>query len=115
MLKTAKKEAITDMVNDSGRNSNKLYTLISNLTGTFKENPLPEGLSNKEFAEEFAEFFIIKIKKIRQELDDKGIYSLASNGNPTHTLSKLDRFTVEEVASIIKLMPPKMCELDPIH
>ena len=31
-----------------------------------------------------------------------------------HTLSKLDRCMEEKVASIIKLMPYKMCELDPI-
>ena len=61
----------------------------------------------------FAEFFITKIKKIREELDDKGIYSLDSNGYPTNTLSELDKFTNEEVASIIKLMPSNMCELDP--
>ena len=60
---------------DCGRNSKKLYTLVTNLTGTFKENPLPEGLSNKELAEQFAKFFITKIKKIRHELDDKEIYS----------------------------------------
>ena len=46
------------MVNDCGRNSKKLYTLVSNFTGTFKENPLLEGLSNEELAEQFAEFFI---------------------------------------------------------
>ena len=89
ILKTAKKDAITDMVNDCGRNSKKLYTLITNLTGTFKENPLLEGLSNKELAEQFAEFFITKIKKIRQQLD-KGIYSLGSNGYPTHSLQTTD-------------------------
>ena len=101
MLKTVKKDAITDMVNDCGRNSKKHYTLVTNLTGTFKENPLPEGLSNKEVAEQFAKFFIKEFKKIRQELDDKETYSPGSNGNPKHTLSKLDRFMEEEVASII--------------
>ena len=64
MLKTAKKDAITDMANDCRKNSTKLYTLVTNLTGTFKENPLTEGLSNEELVEQFAEFFITKIKKI---------------------------------------------------
>ena len=82
----SQKDAIKDMVKDFGRNSKKLYTLVTNLTGTFKENPLPEGLSNKEVAEQFTEFFITKIKKIRQELDDKGIYRIGSNGKP-NTLS----------------------------
>ena len=64
----------------------KLYTLVTNLTGTFKENPITEGISNKKLAEQCAEFFITKIKKIRQKLDDKGVYSPGSNDNPTHTL-----------------------------
>ena len=92
------------MVNDCGRNSKKLCTLVPNLTGTFKENPLSEGLSSEELVEQFAEFFITKIKKIRPEPDDKGIYSLGSNGNPIHTHFKFDRFMEEEVASIIKSM-----------
>ena len=111
MLKTAKKDAITDMVRDCGRNSKKLYILVTNLAGTFKENHFPEGLFIKELAEQFAEFFITKIKKYKQDLDDKGIFRSGSNGNPTHTLSILDRFTEEEVASIIKLKPSKMYEL----
>ena len=49
----------------TGRNIKNFYTLLSNLTGTFKENPLPEGPSNEELAEQFVEFFTTKIKRIR--------------------------------------------------
>ena len=40
-VENSQKDAITDMVNDCGKNSKKLYTLITNLTGILKETPLP--------------------------------------------------------------------------
>ena len=65
------KDAITNMVNDCGRNSKKLYTFVTNLTGTFKENPLPEDLPNRELAEQFAEFFLTKIRRLDRTLMKK--------------------------------------------
>ena len=47
-------------------NSKYLYKLIAELTGSKMENPLPEGLSDGDFGEHFAIFFITKIGNIRQ-------------------------------------------------
>ena len=38
--------------------SKKLFDLVSNITGATKENPLPECSSDKELANQFAEFFL---------------------------------------------------------
>ena len=43
-------------------NSKHLHKLIAELTGSKVENPLPEGLSDKDLTEHFAIFFIEKLK-----------------------------------------------------
>ena len=51
-------------------NSKHLYKLIVELTGSKVENPLPEGLSDEDLAECFANFFITKIENIRNNLNN---------------------------------------------
>ena len=48
-----------------------LYLPVKHLTGTTPNNPLPKHDDEETLANEFADFFIRKIEKIRQELDDK--------------------------------------------
>ena len=43
-------------------NSKHLHRLIAEFTGSKVENPLPEGLSDEDLAEHFANFFIKKLK-----------------------------------------------------
>ena len=50
-------------------NSKHLHKLIAELTGLKVENPLPEGLSDEDLAEHFANFFIGKIENIRHKLN----------------------------------------------
>lgn len=69
MLSNNKTEKIKKRVIDCGRDSKKMYKLIRNLTGTESENPLPPASSNAELADDFADFFISKITKIREKLD----------------------------------------------
>ena len=52
----------------------KLYSLVKHLTGTTSNNPLPKHDDEEILANEFADFFIGKIEKIRQELDNKPEY-----------------------------------------
>ena len=43
-------------------NSKHLHKLTAELTGSKVENPLPEGLSDEDLAEHFANFIIKKLK-----------------------------------------------------
>ena len=74
MLKTIKKDVISEKVLECGRDTGKLYGLINNITATTKENPLPDHTNEKALANEFVEFFLDKIQKIWRELDDKPKY-----------------------------------------
>ena len=50
------KEKITAKVLECDRDSKKLYNLVSNLTGTKPDNPLPEHNDSEQLANEFADF-----------------------------------------------------------
>ena len=71
MLTTSKKDVISEKVLECCRDTEKLYDLINNITGTTKENPLPDHKNEKALANKFAEFFLDKIQKIWRELDDQ--------------------------------------------
>ena len=112
MLKKAKAflESITMMIEDCNRDSKKLYNLASLLMGMVKENPLPDHTDKEELADQFARFFITKIQKIRDQLDSLPTYCHTSS-NPPEFL-EFESVSEEEVGSIIRSMPAKMCDMD---
>ena len=110
MLKKAKAESITMMIKDCNRDSKKLYNLAALLMGMVKENPLPDHTDKEELANQFASFFITKIQKIRDQLDNLPTYCHISIDPPEFL--EFELMTEEEVRNIIKGMPAKMCDMD---
>ena len=45
-----------------------LYKMVNTIMGTSSDNPFPNHTSDKDLAEEFADFFMDKIQKIRDNL-----------------------------------------------
>ena len=84
--------------------------MVNRLMGTSLDNPLPNHKSNKDLAEESADFFMDKIQKIRDNL----------TGNPTYQPTKkitsrfaeFRPFYQTEVKKIILSVKSKSCELD---
>ena len=74
MLNTTKQETLGNEIAECGNNTKKLYSLVKHLIGTTSNNPLPKHNNEETLANEFAVFFIGKIKKIRQDLDNKPEY-----------------------------------------
>ena len=64
ILKEAKKTTISEKIYAHNRDTKQLYKLVSEVTPSVKENPLPMGKSNNELAEEFTDFFWSKIQLI---------------------------------------------------
>ena len=75
MFYEIKKVKITAKVLKCDRDSKKLYNLVSNLTGTKADNPLPEHNDSEQLANEFLDFFMEKIRKIRRSLDAHPIFN----------------------------------------
>ena len=74
-LRHAKKTAISNKVQEVGTDAGKLYKLLNNVLGRKKHNPLPDGESYERLSEEFAEFFLDKISRLRAKLDDIPTYN----------------------------------------
>ena len=66
-------------------NSKHLHKVIAELTGSRVENPLPEGMSDEDLAEHFANFFIEKMENIRDKLNNYTLYNPIENS----TIGKL--------------------------
>ena len=81
------------------------------MTGKNKSNPLPPSRNNEELAEEFAAFFINKIRKIREALDTHPKLKPTQQSS-SKSLENFTNLTEDEVEKIIMSMPAKSCKLD---
>ena len=97
---------------DCGTDTRKLYSLVNGLIGLTAQNPLPENQDKEELVEEFGSFFMSKISKIWDELNDHPKYKPVSNNPPKSDWFK--ETTEEEVLKIINRMAAKTCSSDPI-
>ena len=99
---------IMDKVN---RDTKHLFRLVNEITSSTKDNPLPDGISNQELADQFADYFINKIQLIRDSLDNYDKYCT----EPTSHIPTLGKFKPpikDQVAKIIMGMASKSCESD---
>ena len=85
------------------------------MTENIPENPLPDLESDEELANNFTDFFIHKIQKIRDSLEHHPRYDLReSTTRPKEMLSQFREVSEDEVKKIINRMATKLCESDPI-
>ena len=112
MIFANKTETLREKVNQCGKNSKKLYSLMNSMCGTVKQNPLPPSTSEQSQAESFADFFLQKIVNIRESLKDYAPY--CPSGECVGRLSQFHPVTEEDVRKVIASLPTKTCETDEI-
>ena len=110
MLKEAQKTSWAEKIYDCGTDAKKLYSFINNLTNNIKDNPLPESQSDEGLANQFAQYFMSKIKSIRDSLDSHPLYKPTRREVPE--ISSFSRITEHQVEKIIRSMSSKCCGLD---
>ena len=114
MLRETKIEVENNLVLACGRDMKKLYKVINGITSNNLANQIPDTMDDKQLAEEFAEFFMGKIKKICEALDSHPIYE--SSEIIMHSkIWKFRRLTTREVKNMIMKIQTKSCESDPIR
>ena len=74
---------------------------------------MPESVNDETLVNNFANFFMDKIQKIHDELQQYDKYTPTRNTN-VNILSSFREMTNDEVIKIIGKMSPKSCELDAI-
>ena len=112
MLLEARTESIREKINECTKDTQKLYSLINNLTTSKTYNPMPDAESDEALVNTFADYFTEKFSKIRHELQSHPEYS------PKHrNIDQLVRFhpvSAEYISKEIRQMASKSCKLDPI-
>ena len=111
-LKTKKKATLKTKFAECKKEPKKIHTLMKNLTA--KQQPIkwPEHTSDENLVEDFANFFLEKITKIREALKDKPTYSPAPTDTPK--LQEFKALEEKDVHRVIMSLRTKTCELDPV-
>ena len=73
-LRAAKRFKLSKMINECGNNIGQLYRIIDSVTGRNEDNPMPGNISMEELTEKFADFFLDKIVRLRNELSEVDLY-----------------------------------------
>ena len=76
MLLESKQITISDKVKQCNRDTKQLFRLVNEITSSTKDNPLQDGISNQELANQFAEYVINKIQIIRDNLNNYDKYNV---------------------------------------
>ena len=65
MLRKAKIETVSNLnlVLECGKDMKKLYKVINDIISNNPANPMPDITDDKQLAEEFAEFFMVRSRK----------------------------------------------------
>ena len=112
MLWSTRKSTLSGKVNECEKDTKKLYAFVNCYIGRSSENLMPKSDSDKQLAEEFADYFMAKIRNICGSLENHPIYK------PVHwdidLLKEFQLLTEQEVSEIIREMTSKSCEIDPV-
>ena len=112
MLRSIRKVDISTKVAACEQDTKKLYTLVNKIVGRTSENPMPKHDNDDQLAEEFANYFMDIIKKIRDDLEHHPKY--IPSVREVESFSNFRLMTEDEVSAIIHKMASTSCELDPI-
>ena len=112
MLWSIRKSTLSDKVNECKQDTMKLYVFVNGIIGRTSENPMPNSNSDEQLAEEFAEDFMAKIRKIHDSLENHPTYKPVHQD--TDLLKEFQLLTEQEVSKIIGKMARISCKIDPI-
>ena len=111
-LELSKQKYIREKIDACGSDSKLLFQTVSQLTGSNKSNPLPEGVSDEQLANDFAQFFFNKVDTIGQDLEQYPLFIPPQVDVPD--FSSFAEVDVDMVAKLIGSSKPTTCDSDPI-
>ena len=78
MIQSVCTQVLSDKISGCSQDMKKLYSIVNSLIGRMVENPMPESESDEQLAEDFADYFKEKMKKIWDSLSGYQKYKLKS-------------------------------------
>jgi len=120
LLSSARQKYYLDKIDECKGNSKQLFKLTGTLMGRKQTARLPDHDSDETLAIEFNDFFVTKIKRIREAIGSSSATPLDSQhaahdrGYSGSELSTLQPATLEEITKLIASVSNKTCQLDPV-
>jgi hypothetical protein len=114
MITKAKSSYYSDKI-ENAVDSKALFKIIDSLTSQTTSSSLPSAASDKILADDFSEFFVQKISKIREHLSSSQS-NMAAEHTPSASaeLSDFKLATEDEVRKLIMSTKSTTCDQDPI-
>ena len=113
MLVYNERHHLVTIIKEANKDSKQLFKALHSTMGNKNENQLPMDTTDSELAENFADFFLNKIDRIREEFTNIPAYQPNEIDTP-----KLKNFTPVTKNHLekktIKAMPTKSCQLNVI-
>ena len=98
---------------ESNNNSQMLFQILNQLTKGQHNNPLPYCSSHEELANNFVDFFINKIEKIRSQFWQSRLYTPPSL--KCKNITQFRPISDEETLRILNNMKKTTCDVDPCN
>ena len=112
-LHHSKKMHILIKLNDTKNKAKNLYRILRSLTKPKDANPMPSTKSPSDLPDKFADFFLNKIRKIREQCHDTDtVKTYHRKCTGFNSFLPIDR---EEILNIIKKMNPTTSIMDPCN
>jgi hypothetical protein len=115
LLRDAKRTFFRSLINKYSDNSRKLWMTLNNIIGNSKLNVLPTSISEGSLAKSFSDFFVGKIKKLTNRLNQNQSQEGLLRELPPESPPKLSKFEATsetEVRQTILSMSDATCDLD---
>ena len=114
LIAKSKKEYISELVLEKQSDQKSLFKMVKELTHTNKKQVFPEHVNKKQLANDFSNFFVDKIDKIRSNFNDTGDFSQYDRVNTSTSITDFNKITEDEVLKVISKSTSKTSQMDPI-
>ena len=121
-IRHARNQYYSEQIKNSVNNTRGLYDICNKILGRQQLSPLPVHSSAGQLANDFNDYFVEKIDKIRTHIEDtlqtiddhEEVSTTTAVLNPDCNFSVFRKVSVDEVTKIITSSPSSSCEQDPI-
>lgn len=112
LLSVTKRNYYNQQVENCNGDQKKLFKIVNSLLHRKTQSILPNSNDDKMLAEQFSDFFISKIEKIRTSIQTNDVSDDQELTPITCRLDQFEETTNEEVLKILRRTPSKQCRLD---